>query len=50
MNNKIFCFKHEAATNGEVSQEGKRERRRKRGFDIGPGDLGTNIFMLLSMY
>ena len=45
-----FCFKHDAATNGEVSQEVKRERRRKRGFDIGPGDLGTNMFMLLSMY
>ncbi|CAB4003510.1 poly(U)-binding-splicing factor PUF60-like isoform X2, partial [Paramuricea clavata] len=32
---------HEATTNGEVSQEGKRERRRKRGFDIGPGDLAN---------
>ena len=34
MNNKIFCFKHEAATNGEVSQEGKRERRRKEGLTL----------------
>ncbi|XP_028391062.1 poly(U)-binding-splicing factor PUF60-like isoform X2 [Dendronephthya gigantea] len=31
----------EPTENGEISQERKRERRRKRGFDIGPGDLAN---------
>ena len=42
----MLCFQNETTTNGEVSQDGKRERRRKRGFDIGPGDLGKKIMAL----